>query len=287
MTERKSLTAKITVSCIAAIISILTVISCTQKPTLLLLRVNYEPVGKILKYSLELQRVGTAYKNDEFVKDIDKKLEAEITYTTKKIFPDGSAAVIEENKWSWDEVTDSGQVKRKTTEYAYDLRIAPNGRIIDFKMLGDICRPWENYAGNYYEQGVPVFPDSAIPIGYSWTQNAEIEIPDGDTTEVSAIYKVKGTTRKMGYNCAIIEYSGNLVLPLFPDPDDSTAAWGVDRIEMNGILYFAYKEGISVSSEERRRVICERHTISDGEEIVKRSELEEAGSYKLTEAGGI
>jgi hypothetical protein len=287
MTKRKSLTAGIIIPCMAGIVFTLALISCTEKPTRLLLRVNYEPVGKVLKYSLALQRAGAAYKNDEFVKDIDKKLEAEITYTTKKIFPDGSAAVLEENKWSWDEVTDSGRVKRKSAEYAYDLRIAPNGRIIDFKMLGDICRPWENYARNYYEQGVPVFPDSTIQIGYSWTQNAKIELSDGDTTEVSAVYKVKGTTRKMGHNCAIIEYRGNLILPLFPDPDDSTAAWGVDRIEMNGILYFAHKEGISVSSEERRRVICERHTISDGKEIVKRSELEEAGSYRLTEAGGI
>ena len=96
------------------------------------------------------------------------KMEADIVYTTQDLIDNNIAVVLEENRWSWDEpVNDSGQVRRITREYAYRLQVAPSGKVLDFKMLGDYSPTWENYARNYYEQGIPVFPEEEIPIGYS------------------------------------------------------------------------------------------------------------------------
>jgi len=90
---------------------------------------------------------------------------------------------------------------------------------------------------------MPVFPDEKISTGYTWTQKTPVDLPSGDTTTASMTYKIKGTTQKMGYNCAIIEYNGTVVLPLFRDPQDTTAFEMVDWIEMSGILYYGIDIG--------------------------------------------
>ncbi len=287
MTKNKPLTAGHAVTVILIVLLIPLLISCTAEPEKLLLRYKYAPSGKTLEYSLDLERAGKMYKNGEFQKDFDRKLDCRIIYNTNNVFDDGSMNIIEENHWTWDEVVDSGNVKRKKVEYSYDLRIAPNGEIVDFKMIGDVSPSYQKYAASYYRQGIMIFPDSAVPIGYSWTQTAQIELTEGDSAEASITYKIKGLAKKMGYDCAIIEFRGNLVLPYLKDPADTLETWGTDYVDTKGILYFAHKEGFYVSSEERARIKHSRHLIENGEEAVKSSEFEEAGSLRLVDAGGI
>ena len=263
-------------------------ISCSEKPETLLLRVDHSPIGKVIEYSYNLQRVGTLYINDEPPEDIDARVEAVIIFTTQDVYEDGTASVIEENRWSWDEPTkDSSQVKRKTSEYSYDLKIAPSGKVVEFKIMNETSPTWVNYVGNYYKQGIMVFPDHEIPIGYTWVQKGYAVLADGDSAKVSTTYKLKGTTQKSGYQCAIIKYNGNMSLPLIPDPQDSTGLQGVDTIEMDGILYFAYKKGIQVSSEERRRSIYDRSYLKKDKRITKKSEVDEKVSFNLVSVGSI
>jgi hypothetical protein len=284
MKHLKPLTALVTVT---IFFILLITVSCTEQRTRLLLRVNYAPEGKVLKYSLDLHRVGKSYKNGEFVRDFERKMEAEISYTTEKLYFDGTAAVLEKNLWTWDEVVDTNKVKRQKAEYSFDLKIATSGKVTDFNMLSDVSPSYKEYAANYYEQAIMVFPDSAVSIGYTWTQTTPVVLTEGDTADVTTTYKIKGIARKMEYDCAVIEFRGELILPYQKDPKDSLGVWGTDRIENNGILYFAYKEGFPVSSEERSRVKHERHLTEKGEEFVKLSEFEEAGSCRLVEISGI
>jgi hypothetical protein len=261
-------------------------LSCSNQPTTFKLTVNHAPVGKVIEYKLESHRVGSAYKNDELVEDFDVKVEGDIIYTTQKMLGGGDAIVLEENVWSWDEpVDDSGQVKRITKDYAYKFQISSTGKVTDLKMLGKSSQVWEDYVREYTNQGMPNFPDQKISAGHSWTQTASVTLPDSEVVEVSTQYTIKGTASKDGYECAIIEYKGNLVLPIFPDPVDSLSPTGVDRIELNGILYFSIEAGMAVNSEERRRVVTERSFTKEGKPIERRSEFEAVISYNLISIG--
>lgn len=257
--------------------------SCSQPPQTFVLRAKYEPVGKVQTYVLTSHRVGKSYRDGALSREVDVKIEAEVIYTTQKMLPNGNAMVLEENRWHWDEPTDSsGNVKRKTEEYAYNQEIAPNGRVVSFRMVGESTPQWENYARQYYEQGVPVFPDGPIAVDSSWTQSVTVTLADGSKAEAATTYRVKGTTYKLGYQCVVIEYQGNMVFPLFVDPADSTALQGVDRIEAKGILYYGYETGMAISSDESRRLNIDRTSIKAGKKVHMTAEYEEVIGYALT-----
>ncbi len=265
-------------------------LSCTKQPTTYKLEVKYAPAGKILEYKLESHRVGSAFKNGELVENFDTKVEGDIIYTTQKVLPDGNCLILEENVWSWDEpVDDSGQVKRITRDYAYKYEIAPTGKMTDLKMLGEPSQPWEDYVKSFVEQGMPIFPEEPVSAGYQWVQKASVTLPDSQIYEAITTYTIKGTANKDGYDCVIIDYKGNLAIPLFKDPNDSLSASGVDWIEVNGLLYFAIDGGMAVNSEERRRVVSERSYIDrkTGEAVARRHEFDAVISSNLAslEAG--
>ncbi len=97
---------------------------------------------------------------------------------------------------------------------------------------------------------MPVFPTGEISVGFNWTQSAKVMMPS-QTMEASTTYEVKSLVREMGYDCAVIEFTGNLIIPIEPDPADSIQVSGVDKIETTGKLYFAYKDGLVVLQRER------------------------------------
>lgn len=264
------------------IIPVVTFFSCSTTPTSFQLQVNYAPPGKIIKYTQESHRVGIAYKNQEKARDIDSKVQGEVTYTALEILPGGDAVIREVDRWSWDEPEgDSGQVKRMTKDYTYQMQISPNGKVTNFKMVEAPSTTWEEYLSRYLEQGMPVFPDQKVSPGYSWTQATAVALPDGSSANAATTYRVKGIARKMGYDCAIIEYTGNLALPIFLDPADTLQLTGVDRVEMSGIMYFAIDAGLSINSEEKRRVISERTYTKEKQLVNQRVESEEVISYSL------
>jgi len=264
------------------------VFSCTEQPAKFRLMVKYGPVGKVLEYKLTSHRVGTAYRNGELAEDFDVSVEGDIIYTSQKMLDDGNFVVLEENVWNWDEpVDDSGQVKRVTRDYAYKYQVAPTGKMSDLKMLGKPSQQWEDYVASFVEQGMPVYPEEAISAGYQWSQAVSVTLPDSQIFESGITFTVKGTASKQGYHCAIIDYKGNLAVPLFPDPDDPASPYGVDWIEMNGIMYFAIDEGVGINSEERQRVVSERTALNKktGEVVVRRHEFEAVVSSNLVNMG--
>lgn len=257
--------------------------SCSQPPQSFTLRANYAPVGKVQNYLLTSHRIGKEFRDAKPARETDIKLEAEVVYTTQKLLANGNAEVLEENRWHWDEPTDSaGNVKRVTREYTYHQEIAPNGKVVSFRMLGESTPQWENYARQYYEQGVPVFPDAPVMIDSGWTQKVTVTLPDGSTAEAATTYRIKGTAYKLGHQCVVIEYQGNMVFPLFPAAADTTELQGIDRVEAKGILYFGYEDGIAVSSDESRRLSIDRTAIKEGKPIHVTAEYEEVVGYALT-----
>jgi len=156
-------------------------IGCSTEPTSFQLGVRFGAVNAVSTYKMDSHQVGKVYENDSIIKEVDSKMEGDIRYTTKEILPDGAAVVLEENRWSWDEPSDSGQVKRVTKDYAYELTILSSGKVADLKMIDPPSKNWEAYVKRYSEQGMPIFPDEKVSTGYTWTQTLPVALPSGDT----------------------------------------------------------------------------------------------------------
>ncbi|MCK5125433.1 MAG: hypothetical protein KAR42_04195 [candidate division Zixibacteria bacterium] len=234
--------------------------ACVADPEVYLIRAKYGPEGSVLRYSMQNHRVGSAFINDEFQKEFETNSEAKITFTTKEVFEDGSARLHEENIWSWDEpANDSGKVSRKTKKMNYLIHFSPRNRMLDLEIMdGRKDEARLLYLKSYFEQMFTVFPEEEVPVGFNWTQSTDVTLPDSTVHKSKTDYTIKGTTQKNGYFCAIIEGKGKSALPVYDNPETETVSWGIDRIEVNEIIYFAIDEGIVVLSESKSRIIIER-----------------------------
>jgi hypothetical protein len=249
-------------------------VSCSKPKLEITLRLDPGKPGTMLIYKQTYTQVGSVYRGDTITKEINRKSDADVTYTTEEILPNGKALIQERDVWSWDEMSDdSDKVTRQVKEDMLTFEVAPNGKIVDFTIEDDKSSSYESYLRNYLEQGQPVFPEEKVSQGYSWTQKSTLELPDRNPIEASTTYTVKGMARKMGYDCVIIEYAGNMAIPLYPDPADSTAKQGLDKINVSGVMYHAYKKGVLVSQDEKREIVSQRTRIEKGQADSYRVEL--------------
>jgi hypothetical protein len=257
-------------------------LSCSSEPQSIQLRMKYGSPGSSTSYKFTASEVGKVYGDSGLIRDFDIKIEGDIAYNTKDTLPGGGAIILEKNRWSWDEpADDSGQVKRVTREYAYNIRMLANGKVDHLEMIDKPSQQSEDYVRNFAQQANPVFPDQKVAPGYNWLQTVPVEIISGAVDTSKMTFKFKGLARKMGRQCAVLEYSGNLVLPVFPNPDDTLEISGIDRIDISGISYFAIDEGIIITSDEKRRTNRERRYVNKEGEKSRRSEIESVMNFEL------
>lgn len=243
------------------VIAALTLTACSTDPETYLLRSNYSPEGLSIEYSLTNQRAGSVFVDDEFKNEFETKAEASITFVTKKVNPDGTWLIRQDNLWSWDEpVDDSGKVTRKTRKLSYLMTITDQEKIVDFDILEGPDYPGRRkYIDSYYKQTLPRYPDDPVKIGDSWTQKTPVVLPDSSEYTGVNVLTIKGTTRKNGYNCLIIESKAKAAIPVFDNPETETNGWGVDWIESNELMYYAIDEGIIVHSESKAHETLQRN----------------------------
>lgn len=254
---------------IAAILIIIALVSaiigsCMQGEKRVSLRFKFEP-GLLLKYkqtatrSYQIIEADTVFRKDAVKYDISAEFEF-ISFVDDTTYEYAERGAWEHYKTNRDDST-----KIDTVQYSSEtvIRMLPNGKIIgaDFeekKQDRDIA-----YVMSYYEQGMPVFPSGEKPIGYSWTQTTKVVMPE-ETTEASMTYTLKSEVRHAGYDCAVLEYVGNMILPIEANPDDSIPRSGIDRINLKGVMYFAHKEGMVVEQKESWEVDGDRRKVKDG-----------------------
>ena len=262
-------------------------LSCSSEPKSVLLQMKYGSPGSSISYKFSADQVGKVYSDSGLIRDFDVKVEGDIVYNTEDTLPGGGAIILEKNRWSWDEpADDSGQVKRVTQEYAYRVEMLADGKVVSLEMLNKPSQQSEDYVRNFAQQANPVFPHQRVAPGFSWLQTVPVELVDGTVDTSKMTFKLKGIARKMGYECAILEYSGNLVLPVFPNPDDTVAVSGIDRIDISGISYMAIDAGIIVTSDERRRTDREREYVGEKGKRTRRSDIESVMNFELVGTKG-
>ncbi len=236
--------------------------SCSTDPVTYTLRLNSGPEGHTLHYSLINQRAGSVFIDDEWKDDFESKSEAKIVFFTEKVNSDGTCLIKEENVWSWDEkANDSAKVVRKTNKLTYLLTITDRNEILNFSVLdGRTDASRMKYIESYYKQMMTVFPEEAVRVGHSWKREIPIELPDSTIFTGFSEHTIKGTARKKGYDCIILESKTKAALPAFDNPETEVVGWGVDWIEANELIYFCVDSGIVIHSESKSRIIRERHT---------------------------
>ncbi len=160
------------------------------------------------------------------------------------------------------------------------LQVQPNGKVRDVKLSAGEDPTRIRYIRNYYEQGMPVFPAQEVAPGYSWTQTTKVILPE-ETMEATMTYTVTSLVREAGYDCAIIECDGTMIIPIEPNPRDSVQISGLDRIKTTGLLYFAYREGMVVLQHERWVIDRNRRKTVSGETSEYKEEVELDIDYML------
>jgi hypothetical protein len=121
------------------------------------------------------------------------------------------------------------------------------------------------YLRSLYEQAATVLPDGMVEQGKTWSHSKTVMLGD-EQVNATTEYELKSFFRKDRYDCAVIGYKGNIIIPIKPDPADTSLRSGLDKIDFSGTMYFAYAEGVIVTANERWLVDSYRKERKGGKE---------------------
>ncbi len=190
-------------------------------------------------------------RGDSLISDRVNEITATVETEVRRIVDDSVGEVTEKSQFRFKSFNRIDSSRIDSTEPGRELimYIAPNGKVLDLQFVTGTEDMNVSYLKNFYEQGMPVFPSEEIGLGYAWTQSTKVILDEGPI-DASTTFKIESFVREQGYDCAVVSYDGNMVLPLDAAPADSLKRRGVDRVHMQGKLYFAYKQGIVVLQRE-------------------------------------
>ncbi|MEE8577652.1 MAG: hypothetical protein V3T31_10390 [candidate division Zixibacteria bacterium] len=222
--------------------------------------------------------------NDSLVAEGTQDLEYVNHRLVKRVLPDGTSEHLLSLAW-----TKRSRIRKETIEVdttrdstSYSIMALPNGRIVDVELPPEKGRHNESYWKSYYEQSSPVMPSETISQGHTWSQITKVLLDD-EEVEAVVNYELKGFASEKGYDCVMIEHSGNIIIPVGVDEGDATERHGVDKIETSGLFYFAYLEGVIISSRERWLMKSEREALNEGVLEKQYMEMESVVGYTLRE----
>jgi len=239
-------------------------VSCEHGQKMVTLKFKYEP-GQKLVYDLTQKSNTKVIEGDSTVKSGTHEISMVITEFVRRMVDDTVAEVRETDEWTYKSISrkDTTMVDTSSESREMVLYVAPNGKVVDMEFGKEMSESSIAYFKQYYEQGFPVFPSGAHSQGYTWTQSTKVLLDD-EPVEASTTYEITSFAREQGYDCVVISYDGKLIIPIKPNPTDSTRRSGVNRIDITGVMYFAHKEGLTVSNRDRWVIDGERTEVRDG-----------------------
>jgi hypothetical protein len=207
------------------------------------------PTDKIFHYTYDSKNSSVVYENDK--KTILDERSNRISYSQEvvKTINDTISRLL----FSYSQTGSDGKTQ---DNWSTECTMASDGKIIDFSPDSAISDESFEYYRRLFEQTAPIYPHELVPEGYNWTNSYKVLLDDG-MTEATTTYKIKAIAREAGYDCAVIEYKGNIIIPLGDDPigDGSVKISGNDRINVEGVTYFSYTEGILIRQEEKSHLV--------------------------------
>ena len=229
-------------------ILLLLLISCSMDNKEVSLQFRYQE-GMSLTYSQDTKGTVAVYENDTIIKSYPDHKWADVTQTVANQINDSTYKIEETVTWHFVQTNKSDTLKMDTISEnrTMTLDVLTNGKIVDFTIDEKMASRY-SYFKNFYEQGMPVFPEKAVTPGYTWTQTAKVVLPD-ETMDATTTYEITSIVRESGYDCAVITYQGNLLIPI-DEEIEGMKRNGLDQVKSSGKIFFAYKEGIVVKQYE-------------------------------------
>ncbi|UCD95309.1 MAG: hypothetical protein JSU69_04465 [Candidatus Zixiibacteriota bacterium] len=258
---------------------------CGEENKEVRLALKFSP-DKIYHFAYENKSSAVARENGRFLysNDITNK----VRYTQEVVESiDSTRARIHYTYTSIKEnVLKEDSTRIDTTEetWSTDYVTASNGKIVEVLPLGDVSQESIDYFTKLFEQTSPMFPEEPVPVGYTWSHTVKVMLDEG-ATDASTTYKVKSLVREAGYDCAVIEYTGNMLVPYRQKCDESGTGYitGSDRIEADGVVYFAYTEGIIIKEYENSTLLREGTLIRDEKKVSFTVDSKTSYTCRLTE----
>ncbi len=255
---------KFTAIMILGLVALLT-FGCTEGERTVSLKFKYEP-GMTLNYKQVTKSSSEVFEGDSLTKERSSEYDVTMVANITSVDKDGTAELLDSTVWQWTEPGKKDSTVLDTIEKVLvtTVFIQPNGKYVDIAVPeGEDRSP--TWLKNYYEQGMPVFPPGELSPGYSWTQSTKVLLPD-ETLNATTTYRIKSLARESGYDCALLEYDGNMIIPMDKHVTDTSEYTGYDEIKMTGVTYFAYTEGIVVIERQQWEITGHRvlHTFATG-----------------------
>jgi hypothetical protein len=233
------------------LLAVLSLIVCEQGGKKVRLLFKYKP-GMTLRYRQETKGTVRVFTGDSTIRDLTRQTITDVEHHVRRIIDDSTAEIVENKEYEFHTFNRIDSSRTDTVEQGKELvlYVAPNGKIVDLEVTGSTDTAYTEYLRNFYEQGMPVFPANPISQGYKWTQTYKVVL-EGEEMEASTTYEAKMFARERGYDCVVLDYDGNLILPIKTSATEGYKEHGVNRINTTGVMYFAYKEGFVVLQKER------------------------------------
>ena len=166
------------------------------------------------------------------------------------------------------------------------VEITPQGRILSIGGV-ETARPLfgEIDFQSYFEQSQPVFPERALKVGDSWTQEVKVVSPRSEPVVTSSTYVLDRVTEEDGTPIAVIAFDGDIYLP-FPyrsaGADSAAAATTAEeRIRVRGEMYFALDSGRVRRVETEADATLTRVELEGGEPVRREMQIRESSRYTL------
>ncbi len=223
-----------------------------------MLRYRFAP-GKTQTYEHITNRNYQVRMQDSIIDSGSGEYRMIVETTCRNMVNDTTAELIERHTWTVTKqnADDSSKVDSTVTEERLSVWMMTNGRINNLEFADEQNVTQSAYTQSVVDQGTPVFPPNRLSKGSNWTQTSKITVGDKQY-DASTTFQVTGFMQEGIYNCAVITFNGNMIIPVIESPTDSVKRSGVDHITTNGTLYFAPKEGILVKQQEHWTIAGER-----------------------------
>ena len=233
---------------------------------------------KIYHFKFDSRTSSSMYEKGELVYRGDKKHEILYTQETVEIIDSSKAR----QRFTYT-ITNSSDKNHGPDEWSSEFVMSNDGRVVGFDDENNGAQQSLDYFRQLMEQAAPVYPEQPISPGYSWNNTVKVLLEEGPV-DASTIYTLKDIVREAGYDCAVIEYKGTMIIPLDKGAQDNPDAdiSGTDRIEVEGVTYFAYKEGIVIKEQESSRLLREGSVVKDSKAIDFRIEEDRTSKTIIT-----
>jgi len=179
--------------------------------------------------------------------------------------------------YSWDEYnpiyddstgTPTGKFRTDARQTTWHFVQDHNGEIIEFGTDDNMSAERFAYQERLFEQMDPMYPDHPVRIGDSWSNTVKILLTDDEKTDATTTYTIKAFERRAGYDCAVIDYEGMLILPrALTARDGNRYTVSVEKVTRRGTCYFAYREGFVVHLAEWFDLVSDGTEFSDGQTV--------------------